>query len=65
MEFIYKEQILTVYENKQSDTSTFETQADGKYVDTIVSFFNRLEMQITESDRGDGEKLYSVANRTW
>ena len=60
MEFIYKEQILTVYENKQSDTSTFETQADGKYVDTIVSFFNRLEMQITESDRGDGEKLYSV-----
>lgn len=60
MDFVLGEKVLTVYENKQSDTSTFETQADGKYVDTIVSFFNQLEMQITESDRGDGEKLYSV-----
>ena len=60
MEFIYKEQILTVYENKQMDEATFEKNLDGKHVDIIETFYNSLKLEIIETDRGDGKKTYST-----
>ena len=39
---------------------TFETTLDGECVDTIVTFIERLNLEIVETDRGDGEKIYST-----
>lgn len=60
MEYSCGEKTLTIYENKQREAATFETTLDGECVDTIVTFIERLNLEIVETDRGDGEKIYST-----
>lgn len=60
MEFYHGRYILTIYENKQNNDGTFNTQLDGKVVDTIEIFHLGETLEITEVDKGDGELFYST-----
>lgn len=59
MEFYLDENILVIYENKQTANATFDTQIDGKHIDTIEAFNDSTKFQIFETDIGDGT-LYMV-----
>ena len=60
MEFYYKAQILTIYENKQNSSATFNTQVDGKIIDNIEIFCLGKDIAITMVDKGDGEAFYTM-----
>ena len=60
MEFYYKAQILTIYENKQNSSATLNTQVDGKIIDNIEIFCLGKDIAITMVDKGDGEAFYTM-----
>lgn len=58
IEFYYNEHVLSIYENKQNSNVTFNTQPDGKIIDSIEIFHLGQSINITEIDKGNGELLY-------
>ena len=48
MELYYDENCIRIYENKQSENATFNTQFDAKVVDTVEVFFFERELKIEE-----------------
>lgn len=60
MEFCSKNNILTIYANKQMDSATFDKKIDGKVVDTINSFYLDKEINILQIDKGNDEQVYTV-----
>lgn len=60
MEFYFSNQILTIYENKQNSNASFNTQMDGKVVETIEIFHLGKNIDITEINKGDGEIFYTT-----
>ena len=60
MEFCYDESILRVYENKQSRDATFDTQFDGKAVDSINLFQYDNELDIVEIKGNDEGSFFAI-----
>lgn len=60
MEFYCGEHILTIYENKQNDSATFNTKIDGDVIDTIEIFHTGKMINVIEIDKGDGERYYAA-----
>lgn len=60
MEFEYNGQVLTIYENKQSSDAAFDTVVDGEYIETVDAFYCDLNLDIIQTDRGDGTFFYGV-----
>ena len=60
MEFVYNEQVLTIYENKQNDNTAFEKEVDGKIVDTMEVFYLDKRLNIVQVDKGNGKCFYDV-----
>lgn len=60
MEFHCNDRIFTIYENKQNSDGTFNTQLDGKSVDTIEIFHLGKTLKIAETDKGNGDSFYSM-----
>lgn len=58
MEFYYEDHILTVYENKQSNSASTGTQPDGICLDTIELFYLDQTIEIVEIDKGNSEVYY-------
>ena len=54
MEFSYNGKVLTVYENKQSADAIFDTRVDGEYIDTVEAFYSGINIDIVQTNRGDG-----------
>lgn len=54
------ESILTVYENKQNDESSFSAQPDGKSINTTEVFYTGQELEILEIDKGDEGIFYQT-----
>ena len=54
MEYCYKDEFLTIYENKQNKNAVFNVQVDGLSVDSIKLFQSGKEISIQKID-GDGE----------
>lgn len=60
MEFYISEHVFILYENKQTDSSSFDKKTDGEIVDTIESFYLEEKLGITQINKGDGEYSYEV-----
>ncbi len=60
MEFCYQDRILSIYENKQNKSSSFNIQLDGKIVDTIETFYLGEELEILQIDKANGTMAYQV-----
>lgn len=60
MEFCYDDDILTIYENRQNNKASFNTQLDGKVVDIIEIFHLGESIDITEINKGDGAVFYAI-----
>lgn len=60
MEFCYDDNILTIYENRQNNNASFNTQLDGKVVDIIEIFHLGESIDITEINKGDGAVFYTI-----
>ena len=58
MEFYYGEHVLAVYENKPNKNGSFNTKPDGEIIDTVEIFHLGQSVEITEIDKGDGDKFY-------
>lgn len=58
MEFCYKECILSIYENKQNDNASFNTQMDGKKIDKVETFYLGKKLDVLEIDKKDGSTFY-------
>ena len=58
MEFQYNEHVLSIYENKQNRDAAFNTQIDGKLIDTIETFYLGKEIEVMEIDNNDGAIFY-------
>lgn len=63
MEFWSGDSILRIYENKQSRNATFDTQFDGKIIDSIDTFFNGEKLNILEIDSESEEFLATELER--
>lgn len=61
MEFYFGENILKIYENKQSEDATFNMQYDGKIVDTVDIFFLGKELEIKEIDKDSKGAFLSIS----
>lgn len=57
MEFEYKENSLKIYENKQNNNAIFNTQIDGRIIDTVDMFYG-IEQKISIF-KIDGEQMSS------
>ena len=60
MEFYYENSILRVYENKQNDDASFNTQFDGKVVDSINIFQYDKKLDILELDGDEGDNFFAI-----
>ncbi len=60
MEFYYQNRVLSIYENKQNEYASFNTQLDGKPIDTIEIFHLGKEIEIMQADKGDGDTFYAI-----
>ncbi len=60
MEFSYNGNVLTVYENKQSADAIFDTKVDGEYIDTVEAFYSGINIDIVQTNRGDGVDFYGA-----
>ena len=58
MEFYCKDQILTIYENKQHDESNFITNPDGEKVDAINIFLYNEDVEIWKVNKGNDAFYY-------
>lgn len=50
MEFSLENYVFRIYENKQNDSSAFNTYVDGQVIETVENFYYDLEMNIIEID---------------
>ncbi len=60
MEFSFGDQILTIYENKQGENSSFNILNDGEIIDEIENFYDEESISIVRIDKGDGKYFYTV-----
>lgn len=60
MEFYYEDHILTIYENKQSDSATFGTKIDGMIIDSVEIFHVGQTVELMEVDKGSGENFLAA-----
>ena len=58
MEFYHGDRILRVYENKQSEGASFNSQLDGRIVDTIETFYLGQLIEIVAIDKDNGNIFY-------
>ena len=60
MEFVYNNCVLRIYENKQSGNAVFNTQVDGKIIDTFSMFQSNENINIWEVDGNETFPFYTV-----
>ncbi len=60
LEFYYGELVLTVYQNKQNDSSNFRMNSDGILVKKIEQFYLGKELEILEVNKENGEVFYQT-----
>lgn len=60
MEFYYQDSILTIYENKQDNRSSFAARPDGKIIDTIELFYTGQELEILEIENDEDGIFYQT-----
>lgn len=61
MEFYYKDDILRIYENKQSNNALFDVQIDGKVIDTIEMFYSDdMKLSIYEVEKNETGVFYTA-----
>ena len=60
MEFRFDDHILTIYQNKQIDEASFNTQLDGKVVNKLKSFYIGEELEILEAVKISGSIVYQT-----
>ena len=60
MEFYYNESVLKIYENKQNRGAAFDTQFDGKVVDSINIFQYDKKLDILELDGDEGDSFFAI-----
>ncbi len=59
LEFYCEDYVLTIYENKQNDTSYFNMQSDG-IIKKFDHFYLEKELEILEIDGNDGKVFYQT-----
>lgn len=58
MEFQYNEHVLSIYENKQNNDASFNTQLDGREICSIEIFHLGKEIKVLEVDKENDTKFY-------
>lgn len=60
MEFYYKDSILKIYENKQSDDAAFHTSVDGEIIETVETFHNGIQLDVIGVYENDNTLVYTT-----
>ena len=60
MEFHLGDNILNIYENKQTDEATFNTQFDGKVIDSVETYYCENKLDILEIDKNESGVLLAI-----
>ena len=60
MEFCSHENILRIYENKQSSNVSFDAQFDGQVVDIVEAFYCDMELSILKVSREEETPFYTT-----
>lgn len=60
IDFYYEGSVLKIYENKQNRGASFNTQFDGKVVDSINIFQYDKKLDILELDGDEGDNFFAI-----
>lgn len=60
MEFMYKDFVLIIYENKQNSNASFDVKIDGKVIDKIKMYHYTGELDVLEIDGDEITPFYAT-----